>query len=102
MEVTRELLVKAYNEAVVAFEKLKSITVELIEREDKLPYICFKCIRYRHGDNRTTRGQADYIKRLSDFQSSYNLNFLNKFAASAIITFIKNHDYCKEFYFTVS
>lgn len=102
MEVTRELLENVYNEAVIAFEKLKSVKVKLVEREDGLPYICFKCIRYRRGDNGITPGQVKYIKKLSDYQSRYNLNFLNKFAASKIITFIIDHDFGKDYYYTVA
>lgn len=85
-------------------ELLKSLTVTYHEATDSCEeYICFDCKRYMGNESNYISGpQYGYIKQICDYRSNRNLLRLNKWAASAIISAVKNYNLDKKNTYVVS
>lgn len=79
---------KTLEEARTYFEKLNSVEVKASDIYD----IEIEVVRYRHGSNQATSAQVNYLTSLVSYKSKSNLMKLNKYAASAIISFAKENE----------
>lgn len=78
---------KTLEETRSYFEKLKSVTVNPSDTHD----VEIEVVRYRYEYNPVSSAQVNYLTYLVSYKSKSNLMKLNKYAASAIISFCKEN-----------